>query len=223
MTAPYMKNEGGVTIRRVVTLPAMNRSSYALQVLYENPAPPSEEGLLARRVIDAAPARDIPAEATLYRLLAPRVRLYGLKHLRDAQAAADLVQDVLLMALERLRQCEVREPERIVSFVLGACRQTVIDQKRGQQRRQRLLDIYSDDLPLADAAVAPALDTERLQHCLQLLPERERTVLVMTFFDDSNADEVAQATGITAGNARVVRHRGLERLRRCLEGRVRDV
>lgn len=171
----------------------------------------------------AAPARDIPAETALYRALAPRVRLYGLKHLRDAHAAADLVQDVLLMTLERLRQGEVREPERIASFVLGACRQTVIDQKRGRQRRQHLLDIYGDDLSLADAAPAPVLDVERLQGCLQLLPERERTVLVMTFFDDSDADEVARATGITAGNARVVRHRGIERLRRCLEGQVRSV
>ena len=179
--------------------------------------------MLARRVMDAAPARDISAEGALYRLLAPRVRLYGLKHLRDEQAAADLVQDVLLMALERLRRREVREPERIASFVLGACRQTVIDQKRGRQRRQQLLDIYSDNLPQADAAPAPALDTDRLQHCLQLLPERERTVLVMTFFDDSSADEVARATGITAGNARVVRHRGIERLRRCLEGQVHSV
>ena len=127
------------------------------------------------------------------------------------------------MTLDRLRQREVREPERIASFVLGACRQTVIDQKRGQQRRQHLLDAYVADLPQADAAPAPALDSERLQHCLQLLPERERTVLVMTFFDDSNADEVARAAGITAGNARVVRHRGIERLRRCLEGQVHSV
>ena len=35
--------------------------------------------------------------------LAPRVRLYGLRHLRDPQAAADLAQQVLLMTLERLR------------------------------------------------------------------------------------------------------------------------
>jgi RNA polymerase sigma-70 factor (ECF subfamily) len=194
-----------------------------LQVSHENPAAPSEEALLARRIMDAAPARDIAAEAALYRALAPRVRLYGLKHLRDAHGAADLVQDVLLMALERLRQGEVREPKRIASFVLGACRQTVIDQKRQRQRRHRLLDIYADTLPPVDAAPVPALDTERLQHCLQLLPERERTVLVMTFFDDSNADEVAHATGITAGNARVVRHRGIERLRRCLEGQVQGV
>jgi RNA polymerase sigma-70 factor, ECF subfamily len=194
-----------------------------LEVTYENTAPSSEEAMLAQRVMDAGPARDIPAEAALYRALAPRVRLYGLKHLRDEQAAADLVQDVLLMALERLRQREIREPERIASFVLGACRQTVIDQKRGRQRRQHLLDLYADNLPQSDAAPAPALDTERLQQCLQLLPVRERTILVMTFFDDSNADEVAQATGITAGNVRVVRHRGIERLRRCLEGQVHSV
>jgi RNA polymerase sigma-70 factor (ECF subfamily) len=179
--------------------------------------------MLARRVIDAAPARDIVAEAALYRALAPRVRLYGLKHLRDANAAADLVQDVLLMTLERLRHGEVREPERIASFVLGACRQTVIDQKRGRQRRQQLLDMYAGDLPMSDETPASALNTERLQHCLQVLPERERTVLVMTFFDDSNADEVARATGITAGNVRVVRHRGIERLRRCVEREVHSV
>ena len=41
------------------------------------------------------------AEAELYRRLAPRVRLYGLRHLRDAQAAADLVQQVMLITLER--------------------------------------------------------------------------------------------------------------------------
>jgi len=206
----------------------MTGSSYALRVSYDSfgsseDGPPSEEALLARRVMIAAPARDVSAEAALYRALAPRVRLYGLKHLRDAQAAADLVQDVLLMTLDRLRQGEVREPERIASFVLGACRQSVIDLRRGRQRRQHLLDVYAEDLPLADAAPAPALDAERLQQCLQRLPERERTVLVMTFFDDSDADEIARATGITAGNARVVRHRGIERLRRCLEGRVHGV
>lgn len=201
----------------------MQRSSYALRVPYDTAAPPGEEAILARRIMDAGPSRDARAEADLYRALAPRVRLYGLKHLRDAQAAADLVQDVLLMALDRLRRGEVREPERIASFVLGACRQTVIDQKRGSQRRQQILDQYADDLPLADAAPAPAFDTERLRNCLQRLPERERTVLVMTFFDDSDADEVARVTGITAGNARVIRHRGIERLRRCLEGRVHSV
>jgi RNA polymerase sigma-70 factor (ECF subfamily) len=179
-----------------------------------------EETELARRIMQAAPERDLRAESALYLALAPRVRLYGLKHLRDAHAAADLVQDVMMLTLDRLRRGEVRELEHIVSFVLGTCRQSVIDLKRGQQRRQKLLDKYAEDLPLADVAPAPVFETDRLQTCLQRLPERDRSVLLMTFFDDSSADEVARATGITTANARVIRHRGIERLRRCLEGRV---
>jgi RNA polymerase sigma-70 factor (ECF subfamily) len=62
-----------------------------------------------------------------------------------------------------------------------------------------------------------ALDSSRLEHCLQQLPERERSVLVMTFYDDRPADEVGAALGLTPGNVRVIRHRGIERLRRCVE------
>jgi RNA polymerase sigma-70 factor (ECF subfamily) len=50
------------------------------------------DALLAGRVQDG----DRGAEAALFRRLAPRVRLYGLRHLRDPAAADDLVQDVML-------------------------------------------------------------------------------------------------------------------------------
>ena len=79
-------------------------------------------------------APDAAAEAELYRRLAPRVRLYGLRHLRDRHAAADLVQQVLLMTLERLRAGKLREPERIASFVLGMCRMAVLEMRRGTRR-----------------------------------------------------------------------------------------
>jgi RNA polymerase sigma-70 factor (ECF subfamily) len=60
------------------------------------------------------------------------------------------------------------------------------------------------------------LDTRRLGQCLAALPERERAVLVMTFYDDRPADAVAAELGLSAGNVRVIRHRGLERLRGCM-------
>ncbi len=41
------------------------------------------------------------AEAELCRRFAPRIRLYGLRHLRDQDRARDLVQAVLLAALRR--------------------------------------------------------------------------------------------------------------------------
>ena len=45
-------------------------------------APPTEEGRMARRIVEAAPGRDPEAESVLCRRLGPRLRLYGLRHLR---------------------------------------------------------------------------------------------------------------------------------------------
>jgi RNA polymerase sigma-70 factor (ECF subfamily) len=173
---------------------------------------------LARRIAAAGPRADAAAEAELCRRLAPRVRLYGRKHLRDDHAAADLVQQVLMMTLERLRGGKLREPERLASFVFGTCRMVVLDLRRTHARRERLLGVYADDVPVSDPASAPRLDHKRLRNCLERLSERERSVLVMTFYEDAPAQAVAGALGLSEGNVRVIRHRGLQRLRDCVNG-----
>ncbi len=176
-----------------------------------------DDAALARRIIGCAPDRDAAAEAELCRRLGPRIRLYGLKHLRDKASAADLMQDVLVMVLQKLREGTVREPERVASFVLGTARQMVVDGRRSGRRRIRILEAFPIDLMPPDEEAPEPLDTGRLQNCLAALPERERAVLVMTFYDDRPADAVAADLGLSAGNVRVIRHRGLERLRGCIE------
>jgi RNA polymerase sigma-70 factor (ECF subfamily) len=175
------------------------------------------EGRFARRIADAAPGEAGDAEAELYRLLAPRVRRYGLRHLRDAHAAADLMQHVMVHTIAQLRAGGLREPERVLSFVLGTCRLTVMDQRRGERRRAELLERYADDLPMADLQIAPRLDQMRVADCLDRLPERERTVLVMTFYDEQPSEAVGLQLGLSAGNVRVIRHRGIDKLRRCVD------
>lgn len=177
-----------------------------------------DEAALVRRIAAAPDGGDVAAETELYRRLAPRVRLYGLKHLRDAQAAADLVQQVLMLTLERVRAGRLRDAERLVSFVFGTCRMTVLELRRTGARRERLLERYAGDVPMADPATSPRLDQARLVGCLERLSERERSVLVMTFYDDQPAREVAAALGLSEANVRVIRHRGLERLRDCVTG-----
>ena len=180
------------------------------------------EALAARRIAAAAPGQAPEAEAELYRLLAPRARRYGLRHLRDAHAASDLMQQVMALTIEQLRSGRLREPERVLSFVLGACRLTVMDFRRGERRREDLLQRYADALPVADIHVAPRLDHRRLADCLERLPERERSVIVMSFYDDQPSEVVGEQLGLSAGNVRVIRHRGIDKLRRCVDaGRVR--
>ena len=176
-----------------------------------------DDGAVARRIAAAGDTPDSAAESELYRRLAPRVRLYGLRHLREPHAAADLVQQVLLMTLERLRAGEVREPERIASFVLGACRMTVIELRRGSRRREALLEAWGGAEEAFEAPEPLVLDADRLAECLSALSERERSVVVLTFYSDSPADRVGAELGLAAGNVRVIRHRALARLRGCMD------
>ena len=186
------------------------------------PDDPPSDADLARTIGSAPPGAAREAEAELVRRLAPRVRLYGLRHLRDAHAAEDVAQQVLLMTIERLRSGGVRDPEKIVSFVLGTCRQVVVDRRRGEARRQELFDRYAAERPPDEGRDSAGdareeIDSDRLRACLERLAGRERSVVVLTFVAERSAGEVAAELGLGAGNVRVIRHRALARLRACLE------
>jgi RNA polymerase sigma-70 factor (ECF subfamily) len=166
-----------------------------------------------------APRVDPASEAELYRTLAPRVRLYGRRHLRDDAAAEDLMQQVMMLTIEKLRAGELREPERLESFVFGACRMVTLDIRRGTWRRERLLEKYGDELQIADISVPPRLDEAKVAACLERLAIRERSVLIASFYEDQPADRVGAMLGLTAGNVRVIRHRAIDRLRDCVMGK----
>jgi RNA polymerase sigma-70 factor (ECF subfamily) len=172
------------------------------------------DGDLARAIAAGAGTADA-AETELYRRFAPRVRLYGLRHLRDEDAARDLMQQVLLLAIEKLRHGAVRDMDMIGSFILGASRMLAVNLKRRDRRREALLDAF----PIDDHAVnaAPAfLDEQELEGCLSTLAERERTVVLLTFYGDRSSREIAQTLAISEGNVRVIRSRAIDRLRACM-------
>jgi len=166
-------------------------------------------------------AGDRAAEAELFRRLAPRVRLYGLRHLRDPAAADDLVQDVILTTFDSLRSGKVRDEKRLSSFVLGTCRRVVAGLRRGTARRKRLLERFGPDLEPAPASRDEAsLDLDRLARCLEALSARERTVVVLSFYAERDSAGIAAELGLAAANVRVIRHRAVGRLRACLEART---
>lgn len=161
--------------------------------------------------------QDPAAEAELFRRMAPRIRLYGLRHFRDEHAADDLVQQVLIIALEALRAGRLHDPERLASFVLGTCRMTVLDLRRNRQRKERLLEQFGADMLAPRSASTPHLDRHLLRRCVQNLKERERAVVVMSFYDDETGADVARFLGVSEANVRVIRHRAIHQLRRCME------
>jgi RNA polymerase sigma-70 factor (ECF subfamily) len=175
----------------------------------------ASDGEIAR-AIAAAPAGAAQAEESeLYRRFARRVRLYGLKHLRDEAAADDLAQQVLLVTIERLRAGDVRNPDDIGSFILGTSRLQAGAMVRKARRRETLIALFHTPDRYVEPSVATG-DIDAVERCLHLLAERDRRVLVLTFYAEQTSAEIADALGVTGTVVRVARHRALGRLRDCV-------
>jgi RNA polymerase sigma-70 factor (ECF subfamily) len=167
------------------------------------------------------------AEAELCRRFAPRIRLYGLRHLRDEERARDLVQNVLCALLQALRAGRIDDPERVDRYVLGTCRNSVQRLRAADARArpvagEELAEIL-DDLALAQATATgeegPPMSA--LFRCLDALDLRAKKIVHLTFQVERSADQIAAELALTPGNVRVLRHRALRALRRCLDGRAR--
>jgi RNA polymerase sigma-70 factor (ECF subfamily) len=158
------------------------------------------------------------AERALCERYGRRILSYGMRHLRDASAAQDLVQHVLLAVLTAMREGRVEEPERLDAYVLGTCRNAVMDVRRGDRRRQRLADEAGAVLPERYEPSWVTVDRFRLEDCLRGLEPRDRAVVLATFVEDRDADEIGAVMNLSAGNVRVIRHRALARLAACVEG-----
>jgi RNA polymerase sigma-70 factor (ECF subfamily) len=171
---------------------------------------------LARRIAAGPPGASDAEEAELYRRFAPRVRLYGRRHLRDDAAAQDLAQDVLLLAIERLRAGEVRRPEEIGSFILGTSRMMAHSERRVARRREALAARFMDTAAEAAPSPAAALDAPRVAACLRALAGRDRLVVLLTFYAGREAPRIAEDLGLSPGAVRVIRHRAMARLRDCV-------
>ena len=154
-------------------------------------------------------------ERELCETYAPRVRAFGMRHLRDRAAADDLVQHVLLAALSALREDRIADLSKVGAYVLGTARNAVMDMRRGEARQRRVAERAA--LPDGYVPSYPGVDRHRLEHCLGELEVRDRSVVLASFVDDRDADEIGATMKLTPRNVRVIRHRALAKLHDCVE------
>jgi len=167
--------------------------------------PPSGEKRSASEDLDlvsALLARDRKAAAEFVSRYADRVYAYiCARLLPQRDLAEDLVQEVFLVARERLK--EIRGQGSLEAWLLGIARHKVADHYRERLRKSVSLDEESDDVP--ESAVLASwdenLDQERLRErtlrVMAALPERYRLALLWRYWEKISAREMAARTGKT--------------------------
>jgi RNA polymerase sigma factor (sigma-70 family) len=176
----------------------------------------AEDAGLARRVLDG----DAAAESALCRRLLPRALAWGLKHVGEEAAAQDLAQQAAVTLLEALRAGRIERIDRIGAFFMGVCKRTLLGWRSGERLRQDLLTRFGFALGGESEIHDTAIDRVRLKGCFERLAPRARTVLALSFYAERPADEIAAELRTSLGNVRVLRHRALDQLLLCMEGRA---
>jgi RNA polymerase sigma-70 factor (ECF subfamily) len=153
----------------------------------------------------------------------PAVRAFARRRLHGADAVEEFAQDVFLLFVEALRAGAVREPARVGGFVLGICRNLARDRARQRERREELLGIYGAVLapftPEATAADSP-YELAHLEDCLSQLSFKSREVVRLSYLEALSHVDIARQLETSEANARVLRHRVLSALRKCLSTRI---
>ena len=161
--------------------------------------------------------RDRRAEAALCRRFAARIRLYGLRHLRDEDRAGDLVQTVLMGVIEACRAGRVQQADKVDRFILGTCRNAAARMREVEGRVQLTGGDELAEMVLAEGGEVEVIDKRTLVRCLAGLDARAARILALCFQEERSADEIAALLAMEPGNVRVVRHRALASLRRCFD------
>lgn len=154
-------------------------------------------------------------ETQLCETFLPLLRAFGRRHLRDVVAAEELAQESLFLAIHALREQRIAAEANVGGYVLGIARNLVREGIRAE-RRKRALDVQL--APLEDTAGPPSVEIEQhLRRCISRLTQTARAVVLRAVVDEETGPEIAAALGITPTNVRVIRHRALAEVRRCLQ------
>jgi RNA polymerase sigma-70 factor (sigma-E family) len=133
----------------------------------------------------------------------------------DEGEAEDLVQECLLRIARRWpRVRRMDQPRAYARKILVNL--ALDDARRRMQRRRELEPAEPTNLFAADPLPAIEARAELLQ-ALGQLPERQRAVLVLRYFNDLTEAQVAEVLGCSPGTVKSSASRGLARLREALQ------
>ena len=138
-----------------------------------------------------------------------RVDVYNasLRILGNAADAEDVTQDTFVAALQRM---STYDPAHAIGPWLRAiARNRAIDLLR---RRARAPEPQPAPSPSVEAVAIERLEAERVRAALARLPDRDRMMLVLRYWEDQPVEAVARSLGMTDGAVRVA----LMRARRTL-------
>ena len=171
---------------------------------------------------------DSDAFDTLLARYQQKIYSYILFLVHDDEVADDLFQETFMKAIVTIRQGRYVESGRFSAWLTRIAHNLVIDKYRQDRNSNVISNDASDadlfnDVSLSDITVEMKMITEQsltdVGRLLKELPDNQKEVLYMRFYQDLSFKEIADATGVSINTALGRMRYGLINLRKLVSER----
>lgn len=162
-----------------------------------------------------------PSKAVSFRILfdehLPRVRRHLACFLDDPNEVEEIAAEVFVVAWRKLRP----ENPMGITWLIRTADNKLRDAARRHRSKRRAIDALTRGLQESSEALHP-LETLALREAIVTLSARERQVVVLTYWDELSAGEVAQVLRCSTAAVWTTLTRARAKLRRQLEAKEVD-
>lgn len=141
--------------------------------------------------------------------------------------AQDLTSLVFLKAWHHVQSNSLVDSKTLRALIYKIARHAIIDYYRESSNKLELslddeknpIDVIDEDKDLV-SDLDRSIDLELLRKQLPLLKEEYRELIVLRFVQDLTLEEIADITGKSRGNVRVILHRALTALKEMVKAEL---
>jgi len=165
------------------------------------------------RLVERAAGGDIEAFGELYSIYLDRIYRYVFYQVKDKMTAEDITEDVFIKAWKVIDSCKGRG-ETFSPWLYRIAHNQVIDILRSR-RKQLLTEMETvDKVSGPELEVEGKLERQELLGMIAYLPEAQRQVIILKFFEGLDNFEIGQVMGKKQGAIRILQMRALSTLRK---------
>ncbi len=151
-----------------------------------------------------------------------RTVLFGLliRILNNRSEAEDILQEVFVQVWQQAQNFD-KERGKAFTWLGTITRSKAIDRLRYLKTRTRAIELMCENEPLfTDSKIEQNLILRKCQKqvrsALNQLPENQRSLLLMAYFDGHSQTEIAKSTNIPLGTVKTRMRTGMTKLREAL-------
>lgn len=177
-----------------------------------------------KQVISRLKSRDKEAFIQVYDENVKDIHRFVYFKVGNREEANDLTSMTFLKAWNHIQNNSLEDGKTLRALLYKIARNAIIDYYRESGNKLAVsLDDEENPIEIADeqedtqGKLDREADLELIRKKLPLLKEEYREVVIMRFINDLTLEEIADISGKTKGNIRVILHRALKALRELVE------